>query len=304
MSETKEIDVLKQFAQKALGLEPDQYAELVFTKSDEENAEPIFKDTALDDLLEANALKIKTIKDSTQEQFDKGYSKGKAETMKTFENQLKEELDFKSDLKGVELVKAYAESIRKEKPDKPTDDQVKKHPLYIELEQKAQKEKEEAVQAVKDEYEDFKTNVTKKEKMSAVNSKAWNIVAQLNPVIDGLPGENQKKSFFNALGIYDYEENNGTFIVTDPNKNNERVEDSQGNAKKFEALVTEKAQEFFVFSKQSGQSSSGNNNDKTPNFDAIEIKSEEDFKTLMKNAAGNQELEAKISAAYRDFLGK
>jgi hypothetical protein len=217
------------------------------------------KSDAKQTILKWNADNLSTIKKGiVKESFDDGYKKATSEVMTKFESDLKTKTGFKSDKKGVELVLDYAGSL-KPAGTEITDDVIKKHPLYLSL----QEEKEAAITSVKTEGEkalnDFKSEISKKETFSKVSQKALELFHQEKPILsaDPIKAKRQEELFLQQFKGYDYEMQGDRIVVT---KDGKVVENAQGHAVKFESLVKETAGTYFEFHAASTKASPGNNN--------------------------------------------
>ena len=234
-----------------------------FGKTDDEITALLFdgdelKADAGDTILAMNEAKISKIKADGTANFDKGYKKAEKELKSFAETKFKELTGYTGEADDFEgLVSGYIEaSAAKKPPVKLTDDDVKKHPLFIQLEQ-SRVPKEEHEKVV-NEYTDFKKNIVKNTVISKAKQMAWDEVAKKNPILP----QNQtiastlKNKFLEEFTNFDYEDQDGKLIVL---KGEKRVEDQHGNLKPFEGVVMDIASNFFEFQKQGEKGAPGNN---------------------------------------------
>lgn len=233
-----------------------------FNKTDEEIAEMLFdgealKDDAGDVILALNEEKVKKLKADRDDNFNKGFQKAEKQ-FKTFaETKFKEITGFDKEAEDYEsLVKSYVEeSQKKTKKTDLTDDDIKKHPLFIQLEQS--RVPKEELEKVNDEFSNFKKNVERNMVLNTIRGKAWDIVAAKNPI---LPQSQQiattlRNKFLEEFSQFDYEQQDGKFIVL---KDGKRVEDQHGNLKPFDSMVLDVAGNFFEFQAQTDKGNAGN----------------------------------------------
>ena len=215
------------------------------------------KDDAGDTILQLNEDKIKKLKADREENFNRGYQKAQKEVLTSAEKKFKELTGFNKDADDFEgLVSSYMEeSAKKTKKVEPSDDDVKKHPLFIQLEQS--RVPKEEFDKVSNEFADFKKNQERNMVLSTIRSKAWDVVAGKNPI---LPGSQQiattiRNKFLEEFGAFDFEANNGEIVVL---KDGKRVEDQHGNLKPFNNVVMDIAGNFFEFQAQGDKGNAGN----------------------------------------------
>lgn len=209
------------------------------------NSDGTVKDDALDTLLVKDADRVKNLKPNITKVMDDQYKKGVRETMERFEKDFKDKTGFDSDLKGIDLVLAYADTKTITTADV-TEDAVKKHKLYISTVDKLKKEKAEAVDAAKKELDDFKGVLSKKEAFSKVSAKAIEIFNSFNPILskDKNKAKNQMDDFISKLNNFEYDIQGDRIVVLQDGK---PVEDGHGHAKTFDLIIKETADRYFDF---------------------------------------------------------
>jgi hypothetical protein len=218
------------------------------------------KDTAEDSLLHLNAERIKQLKAETTEKFNDGYKKAEKEFKTLSEKVLKEVTGIDSDLVGDELKDDIKQKLEEKTSKKSTlkDDDIKKHPLFIEREKQLLKQITDEVAAVKTDFENYKTNITKTEKINKIKNKAIDIMASLNPILssDATKAENQKRLFLREFDGNDYEiQDDGSIVIIADGK---RLENKQGYPVTFDEFVKEKTLSIFDVKQQDAKGSTGN----------------------------------------------
>lgn len=239
----------------------------LFNKTEQEIADLIFdgdniKENAFNDLIALDAARVKRYKDEQQKFFDNGYSKGKKETAETWEKQVKELHGIDADSTGEELIAAVREHLEKSKGSKSklTDDDIKKHPLFLEVEKNTRKQWEEKLSAKQKEFEDYKTGIERSTRVNKAKDKVNEIFAALNPILpkDPARAENQKRIFLSQFDGFDYELTDDGIVILNEGK---RMEDAQGYPVKFDDFVKEKVTSLYDLQAQNPKGSSQNSND-------------------------------------------
>lgn len=256
------------FIVKTHGISEEQAAELLYQKS--EDGKTLDKDKVNTELLtqleSMDAERVQKLKDGadTTKAFEDGYKKAQKETLSKHEDSLRKEYGVTdTNLKGSELVKHIVQSASEGEKGKGklTEDEIKKSPLYLQLE----KERTEAVESVKTEYEtkiqDLEKGWQRNQTLSTVKGKVINLLDGLNPVLPKVQtaATNQKNQFAGIFEKYDYQQDGDSLLVLDK-ESGKRLEDKHGNPIKFENLVKETAAEYFEFAKQDPKGGPGNEN--------------------------------------------
>jgi len=214
-------------------------------------------------ILSHDEKRVANIKDSAkpnktalQEQFEQGYKKGIKEGKAELEAELKAVANIDSDSIGSDLVKEVVNTISE--CNLPSDDQIKTHPLYLELE-KATVPKEE-YENVQKEFESFKTNQDRLSKLDRVKADVMNIFNSLNPVIseNATVAQTRQNDFLAKFEGYDFElDDEGNHLIK---KGDSRLEDKHGNPVKFSDFVKNVASSCYEFKLADDIDNSGNRN--------------------------------------------
>ena len=275
----------------------------MFGKTDDEIVGLLYEGDALREdagevILQLNEEKIAKLKKDRDLNFDKGYQKAQKEVLTTAEKKFKELTGFNHEAEDFEtLVNSYIEAEGKKKSKAtPTDDDIKKHPLFIQLE--AGRVPKEDYEKVVTEFTDFKNNVQRNQVLSQIKSKAWDVIAAKNPILP----QNQaiantlRNTFLNELGSYDYEDQDGKFIVT---KDGKRHEGKQGNLVPFESFVQEIAGNFFEFQAQSDKGNAGNGS--TAATVTVTPKTAKELQAIFAKHPGNSDEDRKTRIAANAY---
>jgi len=258
---------------KTLNKTSDELEELIFTKASDDTE--TINDEAFDAVLDLNSKHVDSIKSNvkpSKDDVEKHYSRGRKEALTGFEKELKSTHEIESDAQGIELVSAIVEKY-KVKP-KLTDDQVKVHPLYLDLENNSVKKEDHL--KVTSEFDEYKKGHERKEKLSIVKRDAGTLFRTFNPVISENPkvAATREEGFFNQFNDYDFElKDDSNHFVT---KDGQRLEDAQGHPVTFKDFVHSRASIHYDFKAQSDKSNSGNQ-DTGDNNKAYAPKSEADY---------------------------
>ena len=248
---------------KAVGKTDDEILNLVQTKN--ESGELTLKDNADELLLNIITDKLKAVKGNPDEVWDKAWKKAQKETLDKAEKLLKEAAGI--DLDG----ETFDEKVRKfvditnQKASKNkgaiNDDDVKKHPLFLSLEQKATKFDEvlKEKEAIKTEFESFKNNIIRESKISKVNSIIETEVEKLNLNLDKDPVRRKNQVKLIAKEVVniadDWEESENNFFAI---KGGKRIENAQFTPKTVADLTKEISLQYFQPLAQTSKGAAGN----------------------------------------------
>lgn len=255
-------DLILGFLTKTLNKTSDEVMELIFNPSDDD-AEPTLKDGALEVLFDQDTKRVENLKKNVKpdkELLDQQYSRGLKEASTKLEKELKKQYNIESEKQGIELINEIVEA-NKEQAAKLSDEEVKKHPLYRNLEK--DRVPKETHDKVLKEFDEYKQTQTRQQTFEKIKRDALKHLAPLNPVVSENPevAKTREEDFLNKFTAYDYEidENGNHFIL----KNGERLEDGHGNPVAFKDFVEQKAKSHFEFAKQNEKGSPENKNTKT-----------------------------------------
>lgn len=252
-------ELITAFLAKTLNMAPESVAELLYKKSDDGATltEEIQED-ALNALLKLDSERVGKLKSDTKTLFDNGYKKAQAEVSEKWEKMIREKFGIEADVTGEDLVMTAHQMASK--PPKQADDQVKAHPLYLQLEKKYQSDLEAAKAEGQKALEEFKTGVERRNRLSAVQQEARKYLLSRKPVLssDATKQENQIGLFLQQFEGYDFEpREDGGFL---PMKDGKRIENEHGHPVDLKTLADKVADSYFDFQVQDAKGNGGNGN--------------------------------------------
>lgn len=251
-----EKKILTAFLDKTLNLSAETVVSLFEKNGDDED----LKDDALKTLEKADADRVQTLKGDSKTIFDNGYKKAQGEVLGKLEKEISDKYDIKSDKKGIELFDEIIEL--KTTPSDLTDDKIKVHPLYRNLEKESAKKIKEAEDAAQSKIDAKEKEITRNSTLSKIKALADAKLKELKPIfntIDPTKVQNQiDKLLLSELNGYDYEIQGEDIIVM---KDGKRLEDPHGKAISFDDLVKKTAATNWEFEEGTGRQGSGADND-------------------------------------------
>ena len=247
-------ELLLGFLTKAYNRTEDEIASLIFNGDE-------LKENALQSLIDLDAQKVKRLKEENTKMFDNGYKKAQKEVLTDYEKKLKTTFGVEEELIGDDLINKIKETATaqgKGKVKELTDDEIKKHPTFLDYERKWKKEKEEAVTAKENEFVTFRSQIERSEKINKVRARANDIFGVMKPILpaDVTKAEKQKILFFKQFDEYDYEISNDKDIFMI--KDGKRLENSNGYPILLDDFVKERIQDVYELQKQDAKGGTGN----------------------------------------------
>lgn len=283
-------ETLMYLATKQFNMTEDEAKELLF---DGDN----IRDNAADLLLERDKQRILKLRAERETKYNEGYQTAE----KKFKTHAEETFKKKTGYDGTEdnfeaMFDAWYEKQKEalSKKVQVTDDDIKRHPLYIDLESKSiSKQKYDELQKS---FDEFRTQSQRKAVMETVTSRAWDVVAARNPILseNQTVAENRKRDFLAKFSGFDYDLNDGKIIAL---KEGKRLEDAHGNLKSFEAFVIELAEQNFDFRAQDDKGNSGNRNTTGGVVVTEKPTTEEELNAVLDKYSGASEDHAKMRVA-------
>lgn len=249
-----EKDLLTGVLTKAYNKSSEEIADLLYEKSADSD-EVTLKEGALDLVLDLDAKRVERLKSSAtpnKEELKRIRDQHIKEIMEDFEKKIKAAYGYESTAKGLDLVKEIIDQVSECDI---SDEKVKTHPLYVELEKLKSKEDYEALQ---NDFENFKLNQDKLSRLTKVKSDVSTIFSSLNPIESQNPtvAQNRRNDFLNKFEQYDYElQENGDHLIV---QNGKRMEDQHGNPVKFADFVKGLAELNYDFAQSTPRGSAGN----------------------------------------------
>lgn len=235
----------------------DAAAKIIELESDDKDTE------ASKEILASFKAKIDDLKTTN---FNDGHKKAAKEVKFAFEKDLKAKYGVTSDKTGTELVEEIVASQTQGsgKGGKDlTDEEIKKHPLFLKLESDSKK-------ALKDAETTFKADLKKIEDAKALEETLKEVKSigiaefkKLNPVLspDATKAEKQTLQIAKALEGKTYQKVGNDFLVL--KEDGSRLEDEHGNPVRLSNLVREISDDLgFDYKAATDRSSAGGGNNK------------------------------------------
>jgi len=228
--------VLLEFLSKTLTLDENGVTSLF-----NEDGSP--KDDSLQKFLDLDAARVARLQKG---KFDEGVKKAQKEVMSNFEKELKTKLGIESDKVGVDLVSEIIEA-KTPKGEGLTEEQVKKHKAYLDLNESIQGKVKEAVKAKETEFETYKAQVERGKSLSVVKQRALTLFESYKPILsaDAAKAAKQKEMFLNQFEQGNYRMDGERVIML--NADGTDKTDPHGNRVEFDSYVKETASSLYDF---------------------------------------------------------
>lgn len=251
-----------------------------------------------------------------KEREKKGFDRAKSTVLSDLEKQIRKEFSIDdAELQGVDLVRHIADTTREAaeakggKSGKLTDDDVKKHPLFIDLEKAKKKE-------VDDLKKDFDAKIKAKDDerdydrlLTDIDSEAEKVFSSIGEAVlpedASIAAKHKKRLLMDELRAFKFQKSeNGDIIVL--NADGTRHEDKAGNAKGFKDLVSEIAKQNFQFKAGQERKLPGNGGGAPPpggggkekKYTGNAPKDASEYVGLLTNSAITPEQKQEIKEAY------
>lgn len=253
------LSVLKGLLSKAYKLDDGKLSEIF----DAEGATDATVSQALEDLDILRVSQLKKQNADNKDSFNQGYAKALKESREKFEKEIKDSFEVDSENTGLDLIN---EIVTLKAPAggqgsaTVTDDDVKKHPVYQNMEKTFKKQLKDVQDDYTTKLTEVETQAKRNETFHSVRENAATILEKMNPVLAKNPtvANTVKGLFFDTLKGFDYErQEDGTFMVM---KDGKVQQDGHGHTKSFEDIVKGIAGNFFEFQENSGGQNAGNQN--------------------------------------------
>ena len=240
---SKAITILNGLISTAFKKDARKFSEKLAKTEEEDFNEQEF----LAELLAADSERIKNLKENVRSDVSK---EAKHVLFTEYENKLKSFFNVESDKKGDDLLAQIKEATTGEKtPKELTDEAVKKHPLYLQLEANTKTE----LQKAKTDYEKALSDKDQEYQQKDITERAVKagmaMFDSLNPILstDTVKAQNQRSLFEQQLrnNKYQFVEGQDDPIVLKPDGN--RLEDGHGNIVTYSDYVKGEAGKIFDF---------------------------------------------------------
>lgn len=291
-----EKDLLLGVLTKTLNRSEQEITELLYQKDGDEY---VLKEGVVDEVLNLDSARVESIKKNApvpKDRLDNEFKRGQKEALKKLEDTVKDKYSFDSEKLGIDLIDdIIADKSKVTK--KITDDDVKKHPLYLDLE-KSRVAKDEHDRVIK-EFNDFKNNIEKTQKFSAVKDKAGSLLDSMKPIVSENPAvaKTRRDDFLSKFESYDYQIDGDNIIILKPDGS--RLEDGHGNPLPFEAHVKNVAVLNYEFPKQNDKGNGGGDGGDNKTFNFAVPKNDAEYRDAIRSAKTLDEKVA-IKDAYEN----
>jgi len=290
-----EKEILTGLLTKAYNKTSEEIAALLYNK-DADSEEVTLKEGALDLVLDLDEQRVGKLKSSAKpdkESIKSLRDQTIKEIMEDFEKKLRAKYGIESSSKGLDLVQEIIDQVS---DCDISDDKVKLHPAYLELESR----KTEEYETLQENYEDYKLNQDRRSRLGRVTSDVLGIFATLNPIEseNTVVAQTRRGDFLKKFEGYDFDikEDGNHFVKLDGN----RVEDNHGNPVKFPDFVKGIAAMNYDF-KQSEDRGSPGNQQTAGSGGSVDIpKTEKEFLAMMADfkLKGDNEGYVKLNQAW------
>lgn len=207
-------------------------------------------------LLDADKSRINSLKTDS---FNDGHKKGKSESLKDLEKQVRAEFDISDEsIKGLDLIKEVHAKDREAGKKGLTDDDVKKHQAYIALQKKLDDAQKEVETKVTTAVQEAETKFNRERVLQSAKSKALEVFEGLNPVLPSDPqrAAKQKEMFLREIEAYEFDTAEDKSLIV--KKDGKALADDHGNLVDFDSLVKNTASSLFDFKQSKDRGSEGN----------------------------------------------
>lgn len=196
--------------------------------------------------------------------FQEGYAKGKSESLSNFEKQLREKFQITdTDKLGLDLVDQIVTAAKGQQSGQSqlTDDQVRQHPAYLELEKKAKADLKKTATEWETKYNQRESDWTKQQHSAAAKDVLRAELKALKPLLpkSELAANNLLNSFLNSYesqGIEFIKQQDGSYL---PVKDGKPLQDNHGYSVSLADLVKRDSAQWFDFEANNGGGNSNNN---------------------------------------------
>jgi flagellar biosynthesis/type III secretory pathway protein FliH len=192
--------------------------------------------------------------------FKDGVKKGFKDAFTSLEKSIRDEYEIESTATGIDLVKEViaAKATASGTPAKLDDEEVKKHPVYQQLEKQSKKQLADTAADWEKKFTDRELEIKKSSTLTTVQQKALDLRNSLQPVISGNAkiAANTEKGFLSRLGELEYTVNDDGSIIMQ--KDGKVLTDKMGHTMQFDDYVKELSGEYYEFKANNGGSNGGN----------------------------------------------
>lgn len=258
-------ELLLAFLSKSLNLDSTGVASLIYNEDGTE-----LKADALDTLLSKQAAIVERAKIAgSTGKLSEGKKAGFKEAAEKLEQQIKDAFGITSDAIGADLIEEVKTKVATDKGGDAkvlTDDDVKKHKVYLDLHAKLLAAEKATVEQVNAEVNKVKSEWKRNENTREVLNAAIQLHKSRKPILskNEAVATNQLKSLKDEIMQYDWdvqgEGDNKRFVPLD--KDGKILEDNLGHPVQFDALIIKIGDKYYDFEVSDDRSSAGDPNRK------------------------------------------
>jgi hypothetical protein len=255
----QETEFVKTLLGKTLAIPADEAASLLFDIKEDGSGE--LKDGVLQVVLDKDAARVQKLKDAEKTAFDNGYKKSQGEALSKFEKDLKEKFAISTDKQGIDLIEFVVTEKLKASGGELDDEKIKKSSPYLKMVDQLKQEKDAAVKAETDKFNELNSKIQKESTFSEVSKAALEVITGLNPILPNTKekADAQIKRFMKDLGDeYGFEVKDGKILIL---KDGKVLEDKHGHMVEFKDIVKSMANERWDFAEGEPRKGTGNSND-------------------------------------------
>lgn len=267
------------------------------------------EDVLIDSLAAFDAQKVDDLKSQINKAREEGIGRGTKESLTNFEKKLIEAFGLEdSNSKGIDLVKEIVQKHVSDKGGKQlTDEEVKRHPLFLDLEERRRKEIAETEQTWQSKYNELNSSIERNQKLSKVKQKVNEILTGLNPILPTSENarQNQLNQFLSQFESLNYqiEDDKGRIVILD--ENSSPLTDNHNNIIQFDSFVKEKASNYWDFKQHNGGSNgtgAGDADDTNTTF--ATPKTLDELAAIVNDPSKTPEEKAKAAEAFEQIEQK
>lgn len=276
------------FLSKTLNMESDKLAEMLYKVGQDGKLSEDINENALTELLNLDAGRVETLRKNAGTPdavlLENQYKRGQREALEGLEKAIKTKYDLSEDKKGTELIDALVSKVSTVKLD---DEKVKMHPLFLSLQDRVAKEKEEVLSTYEQKIKDLESSYKRKDTFAQVGTKIKDYFDSLKPI---LPSDTNKAAFLRdefvkQFDTLDYEIlENGKIL---PIRDGKRIEDNHGNPIYLDNMVKDEVYRRYDVQQQDPKGGAGNQNGQGSRTSIP--KTQEEYDTAIYNAKTREE---------------
>lgn len=299
--------LLLQYLAKIYDTGEDEIAQLIFKKGEDgKTLTDEVSEDALETLTARDASRVAELSTDKTKIFDEAYNKALDKVSTKLEKSLAKRL-------GVEYKKdetKFDDLLENIKPGGSgskgtlTEDAVKAHPLFVQLEQQVQTQKETFEAQLEEKLNEAKQGFDNERTLLTVKETGLSLFEGLNPVLSETSkvAANQRKAFAKMLEQHNYQptEDGKDYILLDAD--GKSVKDAHGNVKTLSKFVPELAAQHYDFKAQEDKGGPGNQGGSGGGSITVP-KTEEEYTERFYELSGDPDAQIELADAWEASQG-